>query len=674
MGPQKSSLLRQFAVLSAVPIALTGVFLAQVVSRDVKNRALDRAAGAAELIARLGVQPLLSQSDLDQGLSPERLAEMDRALHGGLVGDQVARVKIWNQEGRVVYSDDRSILGRSFPASDDLEQALEGRVVSEVTSLEGAEERGERRHGRLLEVYVPIRFTAGGPPAGAFEVYLPYQPVQAAIDQDTWRLFLVLLGGLVLLYATLLPIVVRASSTLRRQAAENERLSLRDPLTGLPNRILFRERAQQAIRAARRGGSRVGVLLLDLDRFKEINDALGHDTGDVLLRKVGPRLEATLREVDTVARLGGDEFGVLLPEVADAPAAAHAARKIRSALEAAFDLGEVAVEVEASIGISLFPDHGDDVDSLMQRADVAMYQSKHSGAGYEVYAAERDRYSPDRLGLVSELRGAIQRGELVLHYQPKAEMATGRVTGVEALVRWRHPERGLLLSDEFIPLAEPTSLMLPLTLHVTDQALRQCRAWRDQGLELSVAVNLSLRNLEDPRLPDHLARLLERWGLEPSCLELEVTESAIVEEPARVMGVMTRLAGMGLQLSIDDFGTGYSSLAYLKRLPVSTLKVDKSFVLGMVEDENDAVIVRSTIDLGRNLGLRVVAEGVETAELWDRVAELGCDVAQGYHISRPVPADQVAEWMARWRPRMRETSSSNGSPRRRSQVAAAHRR
>jgi EAL domain-containing protein (putative c-di-GMP-specific phosphodiesterase class I) len=303
------------------------------------------------------------------------------------------------------------------------------------------------------------------------------------------------------------------------------------------------------------------------------------------------------------------------------------------------------VDVGASIGVALYPQHGDEAELLVQRADVAMYAAKRVRHSYEVYSAEHDSFSPERLALLGELRRGIGAGELVMHYQPKADLATGAVCGVEALVRWQHPVRGLVPPDQFIPLAESAGLMPALTSSVLDQALRQCRTWRDAGLGLTVAVNLSVRSLHDLGFPDEVARLLATWAVPASALELEITETAIMAEPARAMNVLTALSHMGISLAIDDFGTGYSSLAYLKRLPVDTIKIDRSFVKDMTEDEEDGVIVRSTIDLGRNLGLQVVAEGVESEATWQRLRTEGCHLAQGYYLGRPLPADELTAWL-----------------------------
>jgi len=431
---------------------------------------------------------------------------------------------------------------------------------------------------------------------------------------------------------------IAQTAALRHQA-------LHDALTALPNRILFRESLHQAIEHAQRHKKPLALLLLDLDRFREINDTFGHHWGDALLQQVGARLHGALRKSDPIARLGGDEFAVLLPNTGDLNGATHVAIRIMNVLEHAFVVEGHTVNVGASIGIALFPDHGEDADTLMRRADIAMYAAKRANGGFAFYQSEHDYHTPDRLLLVGELRRAIESNHLVVHYQPKASFVTGRVAHVEALVRWRHPQRGLVPPDQFIPLAEQTGLIRPLFLWVLNDALRQCSLWKREGVKLHVAVNLSMRNLQDPRLPDTLVKLLTRWGLEPTWIEVEITESALAADPERALAILQRLSAMGIRIAIDDFGTGYSSLAYLKRLPVDEIKIDKSFVLGMATDENDATIVRSTIDLGHNLGLKVAAEGIEDQMTWDLLTAWGCDFAQGYFLSRPLPALDLATWV-----------------------------
>ena len=437
----------------------------------------------------------------------------------------------------------------------------------------------------------------------------------------------------------------RAEDALRQQAELNRHQALHDALTELPNRVLFQDRVRQAIRAAQRAGARIAVLVMDLDRFKEINDTLGHASGDRLLVEAARRLHTTLRGADSIARLGGDEFGVLLHDASAAGVAAAAAR-ISAAFEAPLALEGLPLQIEASIGAATYPEHAHDVEGLIQRADVAMYVAKRDNTGWALYDRGQDRNQPERLSLISELRRAIDERELVLHYQPKLELRSGRVRSVEALVRWQHPTRGLVAPGEFIDVAQETSLIKPFTLYIIDEALRQCREWSAEGHTLAVAVNVSTRNLIDLDFPDQVAALLVKWDVEPGLLEIEITESAIVADMFRMRGVLERLGAMGLRLSVDDFGTGYTSLGYLRRLPINELKIDRSFVSQMTVSEEDAVIVRSTIDLGRNLGLGVVAEGVEDPEVLERLRQLGCDVAQGYLMSRPIPAHELSVWLS----------------------------
>ncbi|MBI2704643.1 MAG: EAL domain-containing protein [Actinobacteria bacterium] len=430
-----------------------------------------------------------------------------------------------------------------------------------------------------------------------------------------------------------------AAEVLRRQA-------LHDGLTGLPNRTLLNERLRAALKHSHQTGEPVALLVMDLDQFKEVNDALGHDHGDRLLIEISRRLQRVLSGADTIARLGGDEFAVLLTTTADEVNSVAAAQLIRSELEHPFQLGGITLQTNASIGIALSPDHADDAESLAQKADVAMYTAKRGGAGYALYAPEHDQSSIRRLALLGELRRAISEDELVLHYQPVLDLTGGRVQGAEALLRWMHPEHGLMPPGEFIELAELSGMIGAVTRWVIDHALVQVREWTDSGLELRVAVNLSVRNLYDRELVAWLNnRLLER-AVEASLLKLEITESELMDDPLLAMEVLGKMKSLGVSTSIDDFGTGYSSLAYLKNLPIDELKIDRSFVGHMVRDDNDLTIVRSTIDLSHNLGLDVVAEGVEDAQTLRLLRDLGCDRAQGYHISRPVPADDLTAWIA----------------------------
>jgi diguanylate cyclase (GGDEF)-like protein len=425
---------------------------------------------------------------------------------------------------------------------------------------------------------------------------------------------------------------------LRREAASKEHQSLHDSLTGLANRTLFHKVVSSTL--ARRPTC-AAVMLMDLDRFKEINDTLGHHTGDRLLIEISARLGHILDSCGQVARLGGDEFAIFLHAVADVTDAETIARLILAALERPFVLGDLTLEIGASIGVAMYPVHAEESSTLLQRADVAMYEAKSGHLGYAVYAAERDQSNPRRLSLAAELRAAIDTGDLSVNYQPKADLVAGQIVAVEALVRWNHPRYGSLPPDEFIPLAEHTGLIRPLTEFVLTQSLQQCRAWADLGIDLAVAVNLSARSLIDTDLPASIEALLASTGVPARRLTLEITESMMMADPVRALETMHRLAGMGISLSIDDFGTGYSSLSYLKRLPVHEVKIDKSFVLSMTVEEDDATIVRSIVDLARNLRLRVVAEGVEDAQSLAALSALGCDIVQGYYLSRPMAAEAL---------------------------------
>jgi diguanylate cyclase (GGDEF)-like protein len=453
-----------------------------------------------------------------------------------------------------------------------------------------------------------------------------------------------------LFLAGLLLAVVVASITRRNRRlllVERQRAlhdSMHDALTGLPNRTLLAEGFGQTLHTAARAGTSTGLLLIDLDRFKDINDTFGHPLGDELLTLIGPRLVGALRDVDTVARLGGDEFAVLVPDVRDEAAATDIALTLRSSLAQPFRVDGVDLDIEASIGVVVSGKHGLDADVLLQRADIAMYVAKTSDIGVFAYDPAADEHTPAKVSLLGELRRAIDRRELVLHYQPKVSISTGDLVGAEALVRWQHPERGLVPPDDFIPLAEHTGLIGPLTRYVLDGALAQARAWADAGRPLTVSVNLSARNLLDDGLLDHIAALLKRHGLGADALELEITESALMTEPVRARQLLERLSSMGLRIAIDDFGVGYTSLGQLKDLPITELKIDRSFVMTMLEDHSNAVIVQSVVDLGHNLGLTIVAEGVESEPALDLLAGYGCDVAQGYHLSRPMPAAAFDAW------------------------------
>lgn len=443
--------------------------------------------------------------------------------------------------------------------------------------------------------------------------------------------------------------LARAFNSMRDGIAEREERirfqATHDSLTGLPNRTLFLDRLAQAIASSRRSGEIVGMLMMDVDRFKEINDTLGHPFGDDLLNEIGRRLSQTLRESDTVARLGGDEFAVMF-RTDDAAKANDVARRIGGAFSTPFALAGITIDVHASMGIALYPQHAEDADTLMKRADIAMYHAKRNHTAFEMYEPGRDEHSLRRLAILSELRRAVENDELQLHYQPKIDVSSERAVHAEALVRWKHPLHGMMPPDEFIGLAEQSGLISVITRWVLRRAIGDCGAWNRDGIDLTIAVNLSALDLYDQELPTFISGLLSEAGLPASKLVLEITESGVMRDPVYAGKILSALKQRGIALAIDDFGTGYSSLAHLKRLPVDELKIDKSFVLQLdAPADDDLVIVRSTIELGHQMGLKVIAEGVESLASWTILKGLGCDMAQGYYISRPLPADEFQRWM-----------------------------
>ncbi len=423
-----------------------------------------------------------------------------------------------------------------------------------------------------------------------------------------------------------------------------QRLAVLDPLSGLPNRTLIMDRLEQALREAKRFGHGIALIMIDLDHFKEVNDTLGHGVGDELLIAVGNALRSGLREPDTLGRLGGDEFAVVLPH-ADRGTALTVVNKLQAVLQHPLSVGDNNFSVDASMGVAIYPEHGDDPTVLLRCADVAMYIAKRNRGEFAVYSSEEDKHNPDRLELLRDLRTAIQEQTLSVAFQPKLDLRSNVITGVEALARWTHPARGVIPPYEFIPVLEHTGLIKPFTLQMLNMALSHCKQCLEKGYRLSVAVNLSMHNLRDESLPRQIGELVDRYQLDREYLTLEITESAIMHEPERSLDILRALDDMGVYLSIDDFGTGYSSLSYLKRLPVKQLKIDRSFVSDMISDRDDAMIVRSTIDLAHNLGLSTVAEGVESEQILERLKNMECDVAQGYLISRPLSRDDFLSYL-----------------------------
>jgi len=453
--------------------------------------------------------------------------------------------------------------------------------------------------------------------------------------------------GLSVLDSRMASKTAKLAESLQRANDELQRLALHDPLTTLPNRLLLEDRIEQAIAQAQRSKRQCAVVYLDLDRFKTVNDSLGHFVGDELLRAVAGRLQGIVRGEDTISRLGGDEFAMLLRDITEVEDAVSVAAKILETLREPFRVRDYELHLTPSIGISVHPLHGDTAGLLITRADAAMYSAKQAGRdAFRVFTPEMSTFFPERLMLENDLRRAIGRQEFELHYQPKVDVQDGRVRGMEALVRWQHPEKGLLLPEAFIPLAEDTGLIIPIGSWVIETACAQNKAWQNAGLpHMRVAVNISGLQFRQRDLLETVSRALEHTGLAAKCLEIEITESVVMQNAAEAIVTLEKLSGMGIHVSIDDFGTGYSSLGYLKRFQIDKLKIDRAFIRDISSDKEDAAIVRATIGLAHNLRLRVVAEGVETVEQLEFLRSLGCDEYQGYYESRPVAAAEFERYL-----------------------------
>lgn len=468
--------------------------------------------------------------------------------------------------------------------------------------------------------------------------------VKEAIDSyHETRLLLLLLGSATFFIGIVISIVAIRSVSIQAKLLQHQ--AMYDGLTNLPNRALFADRFNQAILYGRREKQSFALLTMDLNRFKEINDTLGHEAGDTVLQAAAVQVRGCLRESDTVARMGGDEFAVLLATATDLNGSITVARKILAAVKQPVDYKGQKLEIDASLGIVMFPEHGDNPDELLRAADVAMYHAKEGQSGYRIYDEELNDGMVSHLVMQNEIRDAINNNELVLHYQPRIDFRNNTINGVEALVRWQHPKHGLLAPDKFIPQAEQSGLIKPLTYYVLRESLMQCAEWKARGMTLPVSVNISAINIQDPEFPGQVARLLEEIDVPASQLELELTETAVMAEPVRAVECIKKLHDLGLQVAVDDFGTGYSSMAYLKELLVARIKIDRSFVTDMIDNHNDAVIVRSTVELGHNLGMKVIAEGVEDQNVWDRLKEMGCDGAQGFYMGRPLDPVEFLAWM-----------------------------
>lgn len=639
--PSTRRLFVVYAVASLVPVLILGVCLLLLLHQQAASRGLGQGASEARLVARTGISPLLSGAPLDRGLTEADRTQLTRAVRLAIESGEVVRLRVRDLGGHVVFADDGTGLGT---VDDEALKAAGGGTVTHLSSLNSDLGDRGRLGSRVVEAYTPLYALATSQRIGVLEVYLPYSPIATDIGRGQLLLTGTLTLGLMLLWLVLLGISLSVTRRLRRQSDANAHQACHDPLTGLPNRAEFADRAALAVAQAT-SERPTAIVLVDLDRFKEVNDTLGHANGDLLLIALAERLSEQLREGDVVARLGGDEFGVILRAVRNAGECVDVLNRLRAALGELLVVNGLPLTIEASMGFALAPDDSDQIDTLLMQADVAMYVAKGQQHGVVRYQPSQDEYDASTLTLIAELSGAIARDELVLHYQPKAELSDGRVSAVEALVRWQHPSRGLLYPDAFLPAAEKTQLIEPLTYWVLRRAIRDLAVFDPEG-EIAVAVNISARSLIRVEFADEVLAVLAECGTPAQRVILEMTETALLADPDRAAATLTRLHVAGVRISIDDFGAGQTSLGYLATLPVTELKIDKQFVLAMTSDPRNAAIVRSVIELGHSLGFTVTAEGVETQAVLNELTMANCDLVQGYHLARPMDGASLSALLA----------------------------
>lgn len=650
-----------FALMTLVIMIGAGLILSRYLVRTATEQAEDDLAREAEVVAsRVGTQ--LSPTDLEGPLTEERQEEFESYLEASVFPANTRRIKLWNREGMVIYSDDPEIVGTVFPVEGEVAEALNGETVSELSELQRAENVGESEFGRLLEVYTPLRFSGSSDVSGVFEVYQDHSGVEALGARMSRAVNIGVGAMLGFVYLCMVGMVKRGSDTIkkrqdelldeiaqRKQAEEQIRyLAYHDSLTGLPNRALLKDRLCQTLSRARRSREMVAVMLLNLDRFKVVNDTVGHSMGDKLLQAASKRLTGLVREYDTVARGEGSEFTLVVPGVSGPEQVSGVAERILEAFRRPFILAGEKLYVTTSIGVVMYPADGEDAETLLSNADTAMYSAKNEGGNnFQVFNATMSAFISKRVTLEKELRHAVEREEFLVYYQPQVDVETGQIVGMEALVRWQHPEGGLVPPDDFIPNVEETGLIVPLGEWVLRTACAQTRAWQEASLPpVRVSVNLSARQFQQANLVEMVAAAPRETGLAPEWLELEITESTAMRDLDFTATKLAALREMGVRVSLDDFGTGYSCLDYLKRFPIDGVKIDRSFVRGITVDSDDTAIVAAVIGLARSLNLRTTAEGVETEEQLAFLRQRHCDEIQGYLFSKPVPAEEFEGMLA----------------------------
>jgi diguanylate cyclase (GGDEF)-like protein len=645
MNDGQVGLFATFALVMLVAVVVIGLVLGLSFRGEASKRGLAEGRAEALLMAQTAVGPVLDGRPLSNGLSPGEIADMNRLVVASIKSRHVLRLRLRDLAGNVVFSNDGS--GLHQPANndnrDEIAHAAAGTIVARLTTLD-ADNRTGPRGPAVVEVYLPLVAGLSGHRVGVLEVYLPYAPIRNDVNAGLSRLYRYLAVGLGVLYLLLFAISYVVGRRLRKQVKLTTYVGEHDVLTDLPNRTLFQKQAEAALRRARLEGQNTAIAIVDLDRFKEINDTLGHRNGDVLLAALSSVMRSHLPETSALARLGGDEFGFVFKVGSEVETALS---EFREAIAAEVLISGIPLSIESSIGYSVSPDDGETLDELLPLAEIAMYAAKERHLGIARYGAEQNHYVASDLALMADLRLAIDNDELTLHYQPQISVVCGEVEAVEALVRWNHPIDGLIYPEQFIGLAEKTDLIDGLTDWVIRRALADAVQLQSNASELRIAVNVSARNLSRAGFASKVIRALENSGFAAERLILEVTETALMTDPVRAAQSFAELDGAAVQLSIDDFGVGQTSLSYLSSLPISELKIDRSFITDMRHDGSHAAIVRAIVDLGHNLGFRVVGEGVEDAAVFQELIGVGCDVAQGYHFARPMAIDELNSWLVR---------------------------
>ena len=633
-----------YALVTLIPIAILGLLLAQSFRSDLEERGLEQGVAVANSVARSAIDPNLSGARLARGPNASERTALLRVIIPLLRSGDALRIRLRDRAGHVIFDPLEPHRGPTGPPDSEVVEAINEKPVRLLTRMNADEVDTKQPLGaKVIEVYTPIRAVGGtGQALGALEIYVPYRPIEASINSSARGATVLVVLGMLALWLTLATISWSVTRRLRRTVETTRRLAREDTLTGLANRTAMADHLRRTLARGSAGAS-ITVATMNIDGFAQINEVLGHANGDKYLCHVAHQLCTAADEHDMVARLGGDEFGLVMPDTDLRQADVVIARVQRELLEET-ELGGVALTTEITIGL-VTGRAGDEAGELLRQSGIACRAAKHAKMPVLAYEPSLEGFDADRLQLVTELRHSLESDALVLHYQPKIQPRSGQVMGVEALLRWNHPDRGLLMPGAFLPAAESTEIIVPLTDRILDDACRQAARWQSSGLELPIAVNISARCLRDSAFADRVLAALLRHHVKPQLIGIEVTETAVISDPVRAAATLRRLAERGMSISIDDFGVGYTSLGHLDQLPIDEIKIDRQFVAPLTTGTDAGAVVRALISLGHELGMTVVAEGVEDNATLNELARLDCDLVQGYVIARPAPVAQFEQWL-----------------------------